>query len=52
MQLHIRIMLSFPSDKYCYRQAEIGVGDCGGLRFLPGEYSLSLLHATYVHRYP
>eukprot|EP00197_Chlamydomonas_leiostraca_P004701 CAMPEP_0202868660 /NCGR_PEP_ID=MMETSP1391-20130828/11003_1 /ASSEMBLY_ACC=CAM_ASM_000867 /TAXON_ID=1034604 /ORGANISM="Chlamydomonas leiostraca, Strain SAG 11-49" /LENGTH=172 /DNA_ID=CAMNT_0049548855 /DNA_START=143 /DNA_END=662 /DNA_ORIENTATION=- len=23
-------------DKYCYRQAEIGVGDCGGLRFIPG----------------
>ena len=24
-------------DKYCYRQAEIGVGDCGGLRYIPGE---------------
>jgi hypothetical protein len=23
-------------DKYCYRQAELGVGDCGGLRFIPG----------------
>lgn len=22
--------------KYCQRQAEIGVGDCGGLRFIPG----------------
>ncbi|KAJ9530782.1 hypothetical protein V8C86DRAFT_2707635 [Haematococcus lacustris] len=24
------------ADKYCYRQAEMGVGDCGGLRFIPG----------------
>ncbi|KAF5827960.1 hypothetical protein DUNSADRAFT_18456 [Dunaliella salina] len=23
-------------NKYCYRQAEIGVGDCGGLRYIPG----------------
>lgn len=23
-------------DKYCYRQAELGIGDCGGLRFIPG----------------
>ena len=23
-------------DKYCQRQAEIGVGDCGGLRLIPG----------------
>lgn len=22
--------------RYCYRQAELGVGDCGGLRFIPG----------------
>ncbi|CAG9460917.1 unnamed protein product [Pedinophyceae sp. YPF-701] len=21
-------------DKYCYRQAELGIGDCGGLRYL------------------
>lgn len=21
-----------PQDKYCSRQAELGVGDCGGLR--------------------
>uniref|UniRef100_A0A061QZ60 Uncharacterized protein n=1 Tax=Tetraselmis sp. GSL018 TaxID=582737 RepID=A0A061QZ60_9CHLO len=24
------------SSKYCQRQAELGVGDCGGLRFIPG----------------
>ncbi|KXZ54402.1 hypothetical protein GPECTOR_5g58 [Gonium pectorale] len=23
-------------NKYCYRQAELGVGDCGGLRYIPG----------------
>lgn len=23
-------------DKYCYRQAEDGVGDCAGLRLIPG----------------
>jgi len=23
-------------DKYCYRQAEMGVGDCGGLQYIPG----------------
>ncbi|EIE26924.1 hypothetical protein COCSUDRAFT_52498 [Coccomyxa subellipsoidea C-169] len=23
-------------DKYCYRQAEMGVGDCAGLRLIPG----------------
>ncbi|KAI8469481.1 MAG: hypothetical protein J3K34DRAFT_423741 [Monoraphidium minutum] len=23
-------------NKYCYRQAELGVGDCGGLRLIPG----------------
>ena len=23
-------------DRYCMRQAEIGVGDCGGLRLIPG----------------
>ncbi len=23
-------------DKYCARQAELGVGDCGGLRLIPG----------------
>ncbi|KAG2489707.1 hypothetical protein HYH03_011814 [Edaphochlamys debaryana] len=23
-------------NKYCFRQAELGVGDCGGLRFIPG----------------
>jgi len=23
-------------NKYCYRQAEIGIGDCGGLRLIPG----------------
>lgn len=23
-------------DKYCARQGEMGVGDCGGLRFIPG----------------
>lgn len=23
-------------EKYCYRQAELGVGDCGGLRYIPG----------------
>jgi hypothetical protein len=22
--------------RYCYRQAELGIGDCGGLRFIPG----------------
>jgi hypothetical protein len=24
------------ATKYCYRQAEMGVGDCGGLRYIPG----------------
>lgn len=24
------------SSKYCMRQAELGIGDCGGLRFIPG----------------
>mmetsp|Transcript_22815 Transcript_22815/g.63353 ORF Transcript_22815/g.63353 Transcript_22815/m.63353 type:complete len:96 (+) Transcript_22815:520-807(+) len=24
------------AQKYCMRQAELGVGDCGGLRFIPG----------------
>lgn len=24
------------ADKYCYRQAELGIGDCGGLRLIPG----------------
>ncbi|GAX76657.1 hypothetical protein CEUSTIGMA_g4103.t1 [Chlamydomonas eustigma] len=24
------------TDKYCYRQAELGIGDCGGLQFVPG----------------
>ncbi|GBF90790.1 hypothetical protein Rsub_03091 [Raphidocelis subcapitata] len=24
------------TNKYCARQAELGVGDCGGLRFVPG----------------
>lgn len=24
------------ADKYCYRQAELGIGDCGGLRYIPG----------------
>lgn len=23
-------------NKYCYRQAELGIGDCGGLRLIPG----------------
>jgi hypothetical protein len=23
-------------DKYCMRQAELGVGDCAGLRLIPG----------------
>ena len=23
-------------EKYCYRQAELGIGDCGGLRLIPG----------------
>ncbi|PNH09224.1 hypothetical protein TSOC_004189 [Tetrabaena socialis] len=23
-------------NKYCFRQAELGIGDCGGLRFIPG----------------
>ncbi|EFN56341.1 hypothetical protein CHLNCDRAFT_144809 [Chlorella variabilis] len=23
-------------DRYCMRQAELGVGDCGGLRLIPG----------------
>jgi len=23
-------------DKYCYRQAELGIGDCAGLRLIPG----------------
>lgn len=22
--------------RYCYRQAELGIGDCGGLRYIPG----------------
>lgn len=22
--------------RYCYRQAEMGIGDCGGLRYIPG----------------
>jgi len=26
-------------DKYCYRQAELGVGDCGGLRYIPGVWT-------------
>jgi hypothetical protein len=33
----VRYGLAMPQDKYCYRQAEIGVGDCGGLRYIPGE---------------
>jgi len=24
------------TDKYCYRQAELGIGDCGGLRYVAG----------------
>lgn len=24
-------------NRYCYRQAEMGVGDCSGLRLIPGE---------------
>lgn len=24
------------ADKYCYRQAELGIGDCGGLRYVAG----------------
>ena len=24
------------TDKYCYRQAEMGIGDCGGLRYVAG----------------
>ena len=24
------------ANKYCYRQAELGIGDCGGLRLIPG----------------
>ena len=23
-------------DKYCFRQAELGIGDCGGLKYIPG----------------
>jgi hypothetical protein len=23
-------------NRYCYRQAELGIGDCGGLRLIPG----------------
>lgn len=23
-------------SRYCYRQAELGIGDCGGLRYIPG----------------
>ena len=23
-------------EKYCYRQAELGIGDCAGLRLIPG----------------
>lgn len=23
-------------NKYCYRQAELGIGDCGGLKLIPG----------------
>jgi hypothetical protein len=26
----------FPALRYCYRQAELGVGDCGGLKYIPG----------------
>ena len=29
-------MLFLHPCRYCYRQAELGVGDCGGLRFIPG----------------
>lgn len=25
------------AEKYCYRQAEDGVGDCSGLRLIPGK---------------
>lgn len=24
------------ADKYCMRQAELGIGDCGGLKLIPG----------------
>ena len=24
------------ANKYCYRQAELGIGDCGGLNLIPG----------------
>jgi len=27
------------ANKYCKRQAEMGVGDCGGLRLIPGATS-------------
>jgi hypothetical protein len=29
--LHIIVLF-----RYCYRQAELGIGDCGGLRLIPG----------------
>jgi hypothetical protein len=25
-----------PHRRYCYRQAELGIGDCGGLNLVPG----------------
>ena len=34
------------ADKYCYRQAEIGVGDCGGLRYIPGGFGVYSLCYT------
>jgi hypothetical protein len=35
MPLSKLIMLCFV-HRYCYRQAELGIGDCGGLRLIPG----------------
>ncbi|GMH45845.1 hypothetical protein BSKO_13808 [Bryopsis sp. KO-2023] len=32
-------------NKYCFRQAEMGVGDCGGLRFIEGD-KLKLIEGT------
>ena len=29
-------LLELSLRRYCYRQAELGIGDCGGLRYIPG----------------
>eukprot|EP01024_Parvocaulis_polyphysoides_P043554 TRINITY_DN3992_c0_g1_i2.p1 TRINITY_DN3992_c0_g1~~TRINITY_DN3992_c0_g1_i2.p1 ORF type:complete len:155 (-),score=8.50 TRINITY_DN3992_c0_g1_i2:54-518(-) len=35
-------------DKYCKRQAELGIGDCGGLRLIPGATQSGVLVACIM----